>query len=362
MAYTTINKGSLYMNTVLNTGDNTSPKSITGVGFQPDWVWTKTRNNTNNHTLFDSVRGAGVAKELSSDTTAGEGGVDTTNYGYLSSFDSDGFTATTGAIGINYYNATGSNYVNWNWKAGGTASSNTDGTITSSVSASTTAGFSVVSYTGTGSAGATVGHGLGVTPQVIIVKNRDFADVWVVGHHKLNNGTNPFNYEIYLNLSSGEGAASGAWNNTSPTSSFFTVGSGNVSNKSGDGIVAYCFAEKQGFSKFDSYVGNGSTDGTFIYTGFRPSFFLYKSTASGESWQILDIDRNTYNGIDGQVLRPDLTNAEVSSSATKLDFLSNGFKWRSNDAGHNGSGTNYIYMAFAENPFVGSDGTPVTAR
>ena len=350
MAYTTINKGSLYMNTVLNTGDNTSPKSITGVGFQPDWVWTKTRGNTNNHTLFDSVRGAGVAKELSSDTTAGEGGVDTTNYGYLSSFDSDGFTATTGAIGINYYNATGSNYVNWNWKAGGTASSNTDGTITSSVSANTTAGFSIATYTGNGAGSATVGHGLGVAPAFVIIKclSVDAWQVFPTGATRLvlnsavgDYGNNPI--------------TKGATTITLPSSV------DNGWNANGVNYVMYTFAEKKGFSKFGSYTGNGNaTDGPFIYTGFKPAFVLIKASNATEAWTITDDARDAYNPAT-KILFPNSTNGEGSNTGT--DYLSNGFKIRTGDGAMNlNSSTTYIYMAFAENPFVGSDGTPVTAR
>jgi hypothetical protein len=271
MAYTPIDKSNDYFNPVIYTGDDVDGRAIT-TGFQTDWTWIKRRNDTNSHIISDIVRGA--TYKLDSSSTSAE--VNNYDGGHLESFTSTGFTLGEGSVNSGHTNATGGTYVSWNWKAGGTAVSNTVGDIASQVSANTDSGFSIVSYTGNGTAGATVGHGLGVTPQVIIVKNRDFADVWVVGHHKLNNGTNPFSYEIYLDLNSAEGVASGAWNSTSPASSVFTVGSGNVSNKSGDGIVAYCFAEKKGFSKFGSYVGNGSTDGTFIYTGFKPAYFVSK--------------------------------------------------------------------------------------
>ena len=357
MAYTTIDKSGDYFNTVLNTGDNTSPKSITGVGFQPDLVWTKTRGNTNNHTLFDSVRGAGASKELSSDSTAGEGGVDTASYGYLSSFDSDGFTATSGSIGINYYNATGSNYVNWNWLGGGTASSNTDGSITSSVSANTTSGFSVVSYTGTGSV-ATVGHGLGTAPAMVIVKNRDATSTWITFHKSLPN-TNA----VFLNLTNAStSGGTGYWNNTSPTSSVFSIGNDGANNVSGNNHIAYCFAEKKGFSKFDSYTGNGNADGTFVYTGFKPAWVMIKqSNASGEGWFILDNKRETINPM-GTLLIANSTDGDNTSQNPVLDFTSGGFKLRTTWGGVNGSGSTYIYMAFAEAPIVGSNNVPANAR
>jgi hypothetical protein len=350
MAYTTIDKPDDYFNTALYTGNGTS-QSITGIEFAPKFTWIKDRTSAGtSHILFDIIRGA--TYRLNSNTTNSEFSIVQS----LTAFNSDGFSVGS----YSEANTSGNSFVSWNWRGSdSSAVSNTSGSITSTVSANTTSGFSIVSYTGTGSAGATVGHGLGVTPQVIIVKNRDFADVWVVGHHKLNNGTSPFSYEIYLDLNSAEGAASGAWNNTSPTPSFFTVGSGNVSNKSGDGIVAYCFAEKKGFSKFGSYTGNSSTDGTFVYTGFRPAWVLIKVTNTASNWFIQDNKRLGFNA-SNSTLNADLSDAE--SSTNRLDILSNGFKLRNTSGAVNGSANTYIYMAFAENPFVTSTGIPATAR
>jgi hypothetical protein len=347
-----INKPNEYFDTLTWTGDN-STRNITDLNFQPDLVWIKHRSFAFDHREFDSVRGA--SKSLATNKSDAEA----SPTDELTAFLSNGFTLGN-SVTVNGTGYGSNNFVGWNWKAGGTASSNTDGTITSSVSANTTAGFSIVSFTGTGSAGATVGHGLGVTPQVIIIKNRNFADVWVVGHHKLNNGTNPFSYEIYLNLNSAEGAASGSWNNTSPTSSVFTVGSGNVSNKSGDGIVAYCFADVKGFSKFGSYVGNGSADGTFVYTGFKPAWLMVKrSSTSGTDWYMFDNKRNTFN-VTNSYLDANTSDAEVSNIS--FDFTSNGFKLRDSQTIVNGSGSTFIYMAFAENPLVGTNNIPATAR
>jgi hypothetical protein len=334
------------------------------VGFQPDLIWVKSRSDVSNSNLIDSVRG--VKKHVSSSST----NVEDTEGGSngLSSFDSDGFTWSGVNTGTGTVNANSTTYVGWSWKAGGTAVSNTVGDIASQVSANTDSGFSIVSYTGNGTAGATVGHGLGVTPQVIIVKNRDFADVWVVGHHKLNNGTNPFSYEIYLDLDSAEGVASGAWNSTSPASSVFTVGSGNVSNKSGDGIVAYCFAEVKGYSKFGSYTGNGNTDGPFVYTGFKPAFVMIKNASAGSTdWYLYDNKRGgpasgVYGNNNKFFLKPNSSAAEGNES---FDMYSNGFKIKISNSFLNGSGNTLIYMAFAEQPFVTSTtngSIPATAR
>ena len=356
MAYTTINKSGDYFNTVLHTGDGASPKSITGFGFQPDLVWTKTRSNTNNHTLFDSVRGAGASKELSSNSSTAEGGVDTTNYGYLSSFDSDGFTATSGSSGTNYFNESGATYVNWNWKANGTGVSNTSGSINSTVSANTASGFSIVKWTGNGST-ATIGHGLGVAPSVILVKNYSASMNWISYWKAL--GANKY---LEFNLANAAGTGTTEWNNTSPTSSVFSVGNTGSGNQSGGSLIAYCFADVQGYSKVSgSYVGNGnSSSGTFVYTGFKPAFVLFKSsTVAGSQWYIYDNKRNESN-ITNNKLYPNLTNAE-SSGDNQIDILSNGFKMRSGNGDSNNSGSTYIYMAFGQS-IVGSNNVPCTAR
>ena len=346
MAYTTIDKPEDYFNTKLYTG-NGSTQSISGIGFQPDFVYFKQRTGTPSSSgsqVYDVVRGA--TKYLSTHATNAEA----TQSNGLTSFDSDGFSlGNTSRI-----NGT-ENYVAWNWLAGGTASSNTDGSITSSVSANTDAGFSIVSWTGNATAGATIGHGLGVVPKVVIYKNRTDTSDWSVYTEMVGN-----NKKLTLN-STNASSSSTHYNSTTPTSSVFTVGSSNVTNGSSDDMIAYCFAEKKGYSKFGSYTGNGSANGTFVYTGFKPAFVMIKQTnASGEGWHILDNKRSGANG-DMERLLANSSNAESNYSGN-LDLLSNGFKTRINDAGVNGSGSTYIYMAFAENPFVTSTGIPTTAR
>jgi hypothetical protein len=252
-----IDKPSDYFNTVLYTG-NGGTQSITGLDFAPNWVWIKDRGDTGYHQLVDTVRGA--TKYLSSNATNAEG----TEAAGLTSFNSDGFSLGNNT---NYNSGDPRTYVSWNWKAGGTASSNTDGSITSSVSANTTSGFSIVSYTGTG-ANATVGHGLGSVPAMILFKNLDRVGEWIV--YNKNLGATKF---LYLNVTDAEGTDSGHFNDTEPTSTVFSVGTANNTNFSGENLIAYCFAEKQGYSKFGSYTGNGNADGTFVYLGFKPAFF-----------------------------------------------------------------------------------------
>jgi hypothetical protein len=268
MAYTTIDKSDDYFNTVLYTGTGAT-QSITGVGFQPDWVWIKNRSRTDYHSLYDVVRG--VTNEIYTNGTF----VEYSNANALTAFGSDGFTVGS----ANDVNFNGSNIVSWNWKANGAGVSNTDGSITSTVSANTTSGFSIVSYTGTGSA-ATIGHGLSTSPSMILIKNRTTAYSWIVYHKSLGATKN-----LYLDLTGASDISSIQFNDTEPTSSVFSVGTSLATNKSSDSIIAYCFAEKKGFSKFGSYTGNGSADGTFVYTGFKPAFVMYKnSTDSGDSW------------------------------------------------------------------------------
>ncbi len=348
MAYTTIDKPTDYFNTVLYTG-NGSTQSITGVGFQPDWVWLKSRSNTSFHRLQDSVRGA--TKEIYTNATNSEG----TDPNTITSFDSDGFSLGTAAD----YNGSSRTFVAWNWLAGGSASSNSDGSITSSVSANTTAGFSIVSYTGNGTAGATVGHGLGAVPQVLILKGRDQVENWTVYHERLTSN----NYALRLNDSAAEFSQTLSWNDTTPTSSVFTLGGGagtsDYTNRSGINMIAYCFAEKKGYSSFGSYTGNGNADGPFVYTGFRPAFLLFKKTSGTSHWYTYDSKRLGYNG-GNVVVAADLTNSEITGK--DIDLLSNGFKWKSTTNNGNASGATYIYMAFAESPFVNSNGVPNNAR
>ena len=345
MAYTTIDNPVEYFNTKLYTGTGSS-QSITGVGFQPDWVWLKDRTSAYNHAVFDKVRG--VQKRIFTNLTNAEDTASDT----LTAFDSDGFTIGNN-VGIN---TNTNNYVSWNWKANGAGVSNTAGTISSTVSANTTSGFSIVSYTGTG-ANATVGHGLNAVPSMVIVKSRSNppADHWFV-YHKSTGNTG----STYLNLTSAFATGANDWNNTTPTSSVFSIGTQTGINYNGGTFIAYCFAEVKGFSKFGSYTGNGSTDGTFVYLGFKPAFLLFKrSSGAGNNWVLLDNKRNTFN-IMGEGLFPNSSDAGFAYSI--IDFTSNGFKLRASDVWNNGSGETIIYMAFAEQPLVGTNNVPATAR
>jgi len=342
-----IDKPSDYFNTKLYTGTG-STTNITGVGFNPDLVWIKCRSNAvTDNVLFDRVRGAGQ-RLVSNDTGAEE-----TQTGIMSAFVTDGVTVGGGDAS----NGSSKTYVMWNWLAGGSASSNTDGSITSSVSANTTSGFSIVSYTGTGST-ATIGHGLGSAPKMIIVKNRSAVEEWGVYH--VSNGNT---HVQYLNTTGAKSDDAGFWNDTTPTSSVFTVGNSTRVNQSGSAMIAYCFAEKQGYSKFGSYTGNGNADGTFVYTGFKPAFVMLKKTSGTGNWQMFDDKRVGYNP-DNDVLRANLSNTECTS-CVKIDTLSNGFKLRNTDGDGNTSGGTYIYMSFASEPFTTSTtngSIPATAR
>ena len=347
MAYTTINKSTDNFNTVTYTG-NGSTNNITGVGFQPDWLWIKNRDATENNVLYDAIRG--VTKQLYSNTT----GAESTNATALTAFASDGFNLATTNSNTN---SNGANFVSWNWKAGGgQGSSNTDGsTNTTYTSANTTAGFSIVSWTGTGSA-TTLGHGLGATPQVILVKNRSEVYGWQMYHPGLG-GNNKY---IAINSSDAVATDTSSWNNTAPTSSVFSVGASDANNKSTNNIIAYCFAEKTGYSKFGSYTGNGSTDGPMIFTGFKPAWVLGKRTDSANNWYLFDTVRDPFN-LTQRKLRSDTTAAENNNSSKAIDILSNGFKIRNSDAEFNASGGTYIYMAFGQS-LVGSNNVPCTAR
>jgi hypothetical protein len=346
MAFATIDKPSKYFDTKLYTGTGAT-QSITGVGFQPDWVWIKKRSVDDSHSLYDVVRG--TTKSLRTNGTDAEQTRATT----LTSFDVGGFTLSTN----NEVNASGATFASWNWKANGAGVSNTAGTITSTVSANTTAGFSIVGYTGTGSAG-TVGHSLGTAPSMIMVKSRSNppADHWFV-YHKSNGNTG----SQYLNLTSAFTTGANDWNNTTPTSSVFSIGTQSGINYNGGTFIAYCFAEIKGYSKFGSYTGNGSTDGTFVYLGFRPAFVMRKRTDTTADWRMDDSKRDGYNVIP-HTLFPNYSNEETTNSGYNVDLLSNGFKCRGTSVNQNASSGTYIYMAFAENPFVSSKGLPTTAR
>ena len=344
MAYTTIDKPTDYFNTTLYVG-NGSSKTITGIPFAPYFVWIKARSAAENHVIVDKVRGAN--NYLMPNTTA----TNDTNSEFLKSFTSDGYTLGLG----DRVNKASTNLVSWNWRANGQGSSNTDGSInTTYTSANTTSGCSLITYTGTGS-NATVGHGLGVVPKMIIVKRLDVTSSWRIYHASLGNTKN-----IVLNTTAAEATSSTMWNNTSPTSTTFSLGSYDEVNGSSAPHVAYCFADVKGFSKMGSYLGNGNADGTFVYTGFSPAFIMLKqSSASSRNWEIYDSKRIGYN-VANYRLPPNTAGAEETN--VNIDILSNGFKARSTDADLNASGATYIFMAFAEAPFVSSTGIPTPAR
>jgi len=352
MAYSTIPKPSLYFNTKLYSGNGTAigsgGQAITGVGFQPDFTWIKERSSTSPHKLLDAVRG--VTKELESNLTNAE----STQAESLASFDSDGFTVgSNGAV-----NENSQTYASWNWKANGQGSSNTDGSInTTYTSVNSTAGFSISKYTGTG-ANATVGHGLGAVPKMIIFKELGGTNGWHVYHEFLGNNK----VTLLDNVTQGYYNPNSFLNTTDPTSSLIYLGDSAGSNST-NGMIAYCFAEKTGYSKISSYTGNGNADGTFVYTGFKPAWVLIRRTdTGGEEWQLLDNKRNTFNPTNTALFPSD--NAVENSGNDRSDFLSNGFKCRSTSAGVNASGGSYIYLAFAEEPLVANSGTgvPATAR
>ena len=340
----TIVKGNTVMDATTYTGAGGTQSITNTAGFKPDFVWAKSRSNAFDHVLYDSVRGAGTAKYLISNATSAEGNY-SNSYGSLSSFNSNGFTVATGTDPTNpnaFFNQSAATYVAWQWQAGqGSTSSNTSGSITSTVSVNASAGFSVVTYTGTGVA-ATVGHGLGVAPSLIIVKNRTNAFSWSVYSASLGNTQ-------YLFLNSSNAAASdvGQWNNTTPTSSVFSIGTSNNTGVSATNYVAYCWTPIAGFSAFGSYTGNGSADGPFVYTGFRPKFVMMKRTDNVGDWWMYDTSRSTFNTAV-LILYANTSAAEISDS--NVDMLSNGFKFRTASTQPNTSGGTFIYMAFAENP------------
>lgn len=324
------------MDATLYAGAGTTQSVVNAAGFKPDLFWLKNRSAINAHYLYDSVRGPLIS--LSSNDTAAEQNIAQT----LTSFNSNGATLGTIGGGIN---GSGNNFVAWQWQAGqGTTSNNTSGSIASVVSVNQTAGFSIVTFTGTGSVG-TVGHGLGVAPKMIIWKPRNQVNNWNTYHASIGNTG-----AVQLNLTSATSTDINYWNNTSPTSSVFTVGS--YTSPSAINCVAYCWAEVAGFSQFGSYTGNGSTDGPFVYTGFRPKFIMIKATQTVDYgyWDMYDTSRSTYNVLNRN-LYANYAFAEDSDAAGAKDVLSNGFKLRGTVDNANGNGKNYIYMAFAENPF-----------
>jgi hypothetical protein len=349
MAYTTIDNPELYFQVKTYSGDG-SAQSITLDGSEDmaiDLYWGKRRNSSASHELYDSVRG--VTKYLVPNSTTAED----TNTNGLSAFGSNGFTLA-GNSSIN-----NGSIVAWCWKAGGSASANSDGGTSSSVSANTTAGFSIVSWTGSSSASVqTIGHGLGTTPHWILSKNRGSGSsitAWINYHHKID-ASAPEDYTIYLNNTDAR-VDNAVHGDTKPTSTVFSFNTGTDDQN----YISYCFTEKKGFSKFGSYTGNGNNDGTFVYTGFAPAYVMIKkSNASGTSWVIFDNKRNTFNE-RSRILQANDNGAEETST-NRIDFTSNGFKLRGTWTVINNSGDTYIYMAFAESPFVNSNGVPNNSR
>ena len=344
-----IDKPSDYFNTKLWTGNGSDDRSITGVGFKPDWVWLKQRNGTNYHTSFDSVRGA--TKRLFPNVTE----VQDTNADSLQAFETDGFeVGTNGGI-----NGNSSTYVAWNWLAGTTSGIATNGATTitpQSYSFNQTSGMSIINYDGNNTAGAKVPHGLGATPDMMIVKAMNGGSIhWAIYHKDMGN-THYMQFDTNAQLDD-----AGVWNDTSPDSVNFTVGNSDKTNTVT--YIAYCFKDVPNYSKFGSYVGNGDSSGAFIYTGFKPAFIIFKRSIGGTgNWQLLDNKRLGFNN-ENRTLYPNSAIAEEQED--DLDIVSNGFKLRNTGTDGNGNGSTYIYMAFAENPFVTSTGNgsiPATAR
>ena len=349
MAYTDIDDPTLYFSSTIWTGNGVDDRNIVidGTGMQPDFVWIKSRNDTDNHRLVDSVRGA--TKHLESDGTGAE-----QTSSNVKTFTSTGVTlSTNGSV-----NANSELYASWSWKAGTSftndASATGIGTIDSAGSVNNDSGFSIVSYTGTGSNG-TVKHGLNSVPKMFIVKELSNANSWEVYHVSQGAGKN-----AQLNTTAAfESAGSSRWNSTAPTSSVFSIGTDSGVNRSSSNFITYCFAEKQGYLKTGKWIGNGNNDGPFSFCGFKPAFIMIKRTDVAKNWYINDNLRDGYNN-DNPYLSPNLSAAETGG--TEIDILSNGFKIRASGTGHNQSGGTYIYMAIAENPFVTSTGVPATAR
>ena len=349
-----VDKPTDLFNTLLYSGNNTNNTSITGVGFEPDLTWIKNRNSSGNNCLFTQMTGLDVAGYLASNS-ANAFASDATLF---KSFNSDGYTVGTGGN----VNDSGRTYCSWNWKANGSSSSNTTGSIDSTVSANTTAGFSIVKYTGNATV-STIGHGLGVAPKMIITKNISRSDAWPVDCRQGNNGAGGI---MYLNETGTLGAYgnSSPYPSTAPTSSVYSVGTAGNTNYNGSTLIAYCFAEKTGFSRFGQYFGNSSDDGTFVYTGFKPALIIVKRADTGAgNWVMQDNKRSSSGGFNenSYSLYSNSTTDQITDES-ELDLLSNGWKFRNALTDNNAAGSTYIYMAFAENPFVSSSGVPGLAR
>jgi|5_EtaG_2_1085323.scaffolds.fasta_scaffold12568_1 hypothetical protein len=355
--YTTINDGSAHFTTTLYTGNGQDNRAITNSAnagnFQPDWLWYKERSSNSNPRSFNSSTGASERLEPN-DTTAM-----TTDTSNVKSFNTNGFTVgTSGST-----NANGDTYAAWQWKANGgnkTSFSASGSQLAGTYQANTTAGFSLVTYTGNGSSDSTIPHGLGVMPEYVVVKNTGDVDEWV------SNGSVLGDYcRLHPNGGSSKACGQGShdyikYPGTDATN-LLTGVSHNRSNANGDSYIAWCFASKQGYSKLGTYTGNGNADGSFVYTGFKPAFLLRKRLDTAGDWIVTDSTRDLTNVSDKNLYR-NLNYAEYSGAETKYDILSNGFKMRGNWASTNASGGSYFYMAFASNPFVTSDGVPTTAR
>ena len=366
MAYTTIDDPSAYFQTLLYTGNATGSRALTNTGnsdLQPDWVWIKERSSTSAHKLLDSTRGVSLA--LGTNTTNAD-----ESFAFLSSFDSDGFTIGTSDGSTN---ASGDTYVAWQWKAnGGTTTSQTGSDIDSVTQANTTSKFAIITYTGASNADSDsdnnsgaywrVKHGLGSTPKLAIFKKRSSAAGWYVWHHKLGGTQDQKTLQLQSNNAVGT-ESDILFGNTDWSSTEFEIGGWDVVNRDSSTYVAYMFDEVQGYSKFGTYTGNANDDGPFLYTGFKPKFAIFKaSSAAGEGWAIRDSARDPFNQMSGKLSAN--VNAQEGTTAddNDCDFLSNGIKLRSNDNQMNKTGTTFIYIAFAEHPFVSSEGVPVTAR
>lgn len=350
MAYTTIKKPSAYINTKLYTGTGSS-QGITGVGFQPDFVWVKDRSSAGENSLFDAVRG--VNKRIRSN----DAGAETTAANSLTAFDADGFTV----VSHGDVNTNSTTYASWNWKAGTTGSGSTTGSGTSKTydySVNTTGGFSITKYTGNGDSGHTIPHSLGTTPKLIMVKELSASDYWRVYHPSLTT-----NYNLYLNTTNAEDSASDGYLAAPDATNIKFGGSSNTNtvNQNNETYIAYSWVETVGYSKFGSYVANSNSNGNFVYLGFKPSFLMVKAYTGGSAgsrdWQLVDNKRLGYN-VDNNCLFPNLNNAEDTGDV--VDLLSNGFKIRSATGTWNTSGESYIYIAFASEPLVGDN--PATAR
>ena len=353
MAYTTIDDPSAHFHIQLYTGSGSSGNSITNDAnagdFKPDWLWIKPRSITDNHVVFDSSRGQD--RQLKPNGSDAE---DTHSPARIT-FETDGFDIDTTDQNYNQSSAT---YISWQWKVDGgtrttfTESSNNPG---GGRQVNTTAGFSIIDYTGTGAAG-TISHGLGAVPEWMLIKGREHSGGWINYHHKV--ASDPETDILELQSTAATYDNSTYWNDTAPTSSVFTVNTSNDTNKDGDGLIGYIFSGIKGYSKFGKYTGTGTNDGPFIYTGFKPAFVLKKGTGSGD-WHITDNKQNSSNPHDN-ALRPNVNNG--TETGNTLDFYSNGFKILNTGGSWNSSGVVYVYMAFAEHPFVSSKGVPVTAR